>query len=181
MRNARKAIDELRDIDVSTLNTLDKLLPVLKAQLELIGDGDLQLVNRGDIYSTKLPFFFLQYSLLTAWITTSCKIVRTVGNKDNEGYIDLTNNVSGYSTQPIHVRATVWLPWTVTHGEIGLDLSLFYGLVKDDIALIEHAMSTVTDPFFKNYYSERFASALQDVLLLVYTTNEMVAFYEWRR
>ena len=181
MRKAKQILNELRDTDVSTLNTLDKILPLLKTQLKLINKSDLDLVNRGDIYSIKIPVYFLQHSFFNMWLRNAASTVNHLGNKDGAGYIDLTNEVSGYTTKPIDVRLTVWLPWTIADSEIGLDLNLFYGLVEDDLVAIETVMSTVTDPFFKNYYSQRFASALQDILLVVYTINEMVAFYEWRR
>ena len=181
MRKAKQILNELRDTDVSTLNTLDKILPLLKTQLKLINKSDLDLVNRGDIYSIKIPVYFLQHSFFNMWLRNAASTVNHLGNKDGAGYIDLTNEVSGYTTKPIDVRLTVWLPWTITNSENGLDLNLFYGLVEDDLVAIETVMSTVTDPFFKNYYSQRFASALQDILLVVYTINEMVAFYEWRR
>ena len=181
MRKAKQILNELRDTDVSTLNTLDKILPLLKTQLKLINKSDLDLVNRGDIYSIKIPVYFLQHSFFNMWLRNAASTVYHLGNKDGAGYIDLTNEVSGYTTKPIDVRLTVWLPWTIADSEIGLDLNLFYGLVEDDLVVIETVMSTVTDPFFKNYYSQRFASALQDILLVVYTINEMVAFYEWRR
>ena len=181
MRKAKQILNELRDTDLSTLNTLDKILPLLKTQLKLINKSDLDLVNRGDIYSIKIPVYFLQHSFFNMWLRNAASTVNHLGNKDGAGYIDLTNEVSGYTTKPIDVRLTVWLPWTIADSEIGLDLNLFYGLVEDDLVAIETVMSTVTDPFFKNYYSQRFASALQDILLVVYTINEMVAFYEWRR
>jgi hypothetical protein len=181
MRKAKQILNELRDTDVSTLNTLDKILPLLKTQLKLINKSDLDLVNRGDIYSIKIPVYFLQHSFFNVWLRNAASTVNHLGNKDGAGYIDLTNEVSGYTTKPIDVRLTVWLPWTIANSENGLDLNLFYGLVEDDLVVIETVMSTVTDPFFKNYYSQRFASALQDILLVVYTINEMVAFYEWRR
>ena len=181
MRKAKQILNELRDTDVSTLNTLDKILPLLKTQLKLINKSDLDLVNRGDIYSIKIPVYFLQHSFFNVWLRNAASTVNHLGNKDGAGYIDFTNEVSGYTTKPIDVRLTVWLPWTIADSEIGLDLNLFYGLVEDDLVAIEIVMSTVTDPFFKNYYSQRFASALQDILLVVYTINEMVAFYEWRR
>ena len=181
MRKAKQILNELRDTDLSTLNTLDKILPLLKTQLKLINKSDLDLVNRGDIYSIKIPVYFLQHSFFNMWLRNAASTVKHLGNKDGAGYIDLTNEVSGYTTKPIDVRLTVWLPWTIADSEIGLDLNLFYGLVEDDLVAIETVMSTVTDPFFKNYYSQRFASALQDILLVVYTINEMVAFYEWRR
>lgn len=181
MRKAKQILNELRDTDVSTLNTLDKILPLLKTQLKLINKSDLDLVNRGDIYSIKIPVYFLQHSFFNMWLRNAASTVNHLGNKDGAGYIDLTNEVSGYTTKPIDVRLTVWLPWTIANSENGLDLNLFYGLVEDDLVVIETVMSTVTDPFFKNYYSQRFASALQDILLVVYTINEMVAFYEWRR
>ena len=181
MRKAKQILNELRDTDLSTLNTLDKILPLLKTQLKLINKSDLDLVNRGDIYSIKIPVYFLQHSFFNVWLRNAASTVNHLGNKDGAGYIDLTNEVSGYTTKPIDVRLTVWLPWTIADSEIGLDLNLFYGLVEDDLVAIETVMSTVTDPFFKNYYSQRFASALQDILLVVYTINEMVAFYEWRR
>lgn len=181
MRKAKQILNELRDTDVSTLNTLDKILPLLKTQLKLINKTDLDLVNRGDIYSIKIPVYFLQHSFFNMWLRNAASTVNHLGNKDGAGYIDLTNEVSGYTTKPIDVRLTVWLPWTIADSENGLDLNLFYGLVEDDLVAIETVMSTVTDPFFKNYYSQRFASALQDILLVVYTINEMVAFYEWRR
>lgn len=181
MRKAKQILNELRDTDVSTLNTLDKILPLLKTQLKLINKSDLDLVNRGDIYSIKIPVYFLQHSFFNMWLRNAASTVNHLGNKDGAGYIDLTNEVSGYTTKPIDVRLTVWLPWTIANSENGLDLNLFYGLVEDDLVAIETVMSTVTDPFFKNYYSQRFASALQDILLVVYTINEMVAFYEWRR
>ena len=180
MRKAKQILNELRDTDVSTLNTLDKILPLLKTQLKLINKSDLDLVNRGDIYSIKIPVYFLQHSFFNMWLRNAASTVNHLGNKDGAGYIDLTNEVSGYTTKPIDVRLTVWLPWTIANSENGLDLNLFYGLVEDDLVVIETVMSTVTDPFFKNYYSQRFASALQDILLVVYTINEMVAFYEWR-
>ena len=181
MRKAKQILNELRDTDVSTLNTLDKILPLLKTQLKLINKSDLDLVNRGDIYSIKIPVYFLQHSFFNMWLRNAASTVNHLGNKDGAGYIDLTNEVSGYTTKPIDVRLTVWLPWAIANSENGLDLNLFYGLVEDDLVVIETVMSTVTDPFFKNYYSQRFASALQDILLVVYTINEMVAFYEWRR
>lgn len=181
MRKAKQILNELRDTDLSTLNTLDKILPLLKTQLKLINKSDLDLVNRGDIYSIKIPVYFLQHSFFNMWLRNAASTVNHLGNKDGAGYIDLTNEVSGYTTKPIDVRLTVWLPWTIANSENGLDLNLFYGLVEDDLVAIETVMSTVTDPFFKNYYSQRFASALQDILLVVYTINEMVAFYEWRR
>ena len=181
MRKAKQILNELRDTDLSTLNTLDKILPLLKTQLKLINKSDLDLVNRGDIYSIKIPVYFLQHSFFNMWLRNAASTVKHLGNKDGAGYIDLTNEVSGYTTKPIDVRLTVWLPWAITNSENGLDLNLFYGLVEDDLVAIETVMSTVTDPFFKNYYSQRFASALQDILLVVYTINEMVAFYEWRR
>ena len=181
MRKAKQILNELRDTDVSTLNTLDKILPLLKTQLKLINKSDLDLVNRGDIYSIKIPVYFLQHSFFNVWLRNAASTVNHLGNKDGAGYIDLTNEVSGYTTKPIDVRLTVWLPWVIAKSENGLDLNLFYGLVEDDLVAIETVMSTVTDPFFKNYYSQRFASALQDILLVVYTINEMVAFYEWRR
>ncbi len=181
MRKAKQILNELRDTDVSTLNTLDKILPLLKTQLKLINKSDLDLVNRGDIYSIKIPVYFLQHSFFNMWLRNAASTVNHLGNKDGAGYIDLTNEVSGYTTKPIDVRLTVWLPWTIANSENGLDLNLFYGLVEADLVAIETVMSTVTDPFFKNYYSQRFASALQDILLVVYTINEMVAFYEWRR
>ena len=181
MRKAKQILNELRDTDVSTLNTLDKILPLLKTQLKLINKSDLDLVNRGDIYSIKIPVYFLQHSFFNMWLRNAASTVKHLGNKDGAGYIDLTNEVSGYTTKPIDVRLTVWLPWAIANSENGLDLNLFYGLVEDDLVVIETVMSTVTDPFFKNYYSQRFASALQDILLVVYTINEMVAFYEWRR
>lgn len=181
MRKAKQILNELRDTDVSTLNTLDKILPLLKTQLKLINKSDLDLVNRGDIYSIKIPVYFLQHSFFNMWLRNAASTVNHLGNKDGAGYIDLTNEVSGYTTKPIDVRLTVWLPWAIANSENGLDLNLFYGLVEDDLVAIETVMSTVTDPFFKNYYSQRFASALQDILLVVYTINEMVAFYEWRR
>ena len=181
MRKAKQILNELRDTDVSTLNTLDKILPLLKTQLKLINKTDLDLVNRGDIYSIKIPVYFLQHSFFNMWLRNAASTVNHLGNKDGAGYIDLTNEVSGYTTKPIDVRLTVWLPWAIANSENGLDLNLFYGLVEDDLVVIETVMSTVTDPFFKNYYSQRFASALQDILLVVYTINEMVAFYEWRR
>ena len=181
MRKAKQILNELRDTDVSTLNTLDKILPLLKTQLKLINKSDLDLVNRGDIYSIKIPVYFLQHSFFNIWLRNAASTVNHLGNKDGAGYIDLTNEVSGYTTKPIDVRLTVWLPWVIAKSENGLDLNLFYGLVEDDLVAIETVMSTVTDPFFKNYYSQRFASALQDILLVVYTINEMVAFYEWRR
>ena len=181
MRKAKQILNELRDTDVSTLNTLDKILPLLKTQLKLINKSDLDLVNRGDIYSIKIPVYFLQHSFFNVWLRNAASTVNHLGNKDGAGYIDLTNEVSGYTTKPIDVRLTVWLPWAIANSENGLDLNLFYGLVEDDLVVIETVMSTVTDPFFKNYYSQRFASALQDILLVVYTINEMVAFYEWRR
>ncbi len=181
MRKAKQILNELRDTDLSTLNTLDKILPLLKTQLKLINKSDLDLVNRGDIYSIKIPVYFLQHSFFNMWLRNAASTVNHLGNKDGAGYIDLTNEVSGYTTKPIDVRLTVWLPWTIANSENGLDLNLFYGLVEDDLVVIETVMSTVTDPFFKNYYSQRFASALQDILLVVYTINEMVAFYEWRR
>lgn len=181
MRKAKQILNELRDTDVSTLNTLDKILPLLKTQLKLINKSDLDLVNRGDIYSIKIPVYFLQHSFFNMWLRNAVSTVNHLGNKDGAGYIDLTNEVSGYTTKPIDVRLTVWLPWAIANSENGLDLNLFYGLVEADLVAIETVMSTVTDPFFKNYYSQRFASALQDILLVVYTINEMVAFYEWRR
>lgn len=181
MRKAKQILNELRDTDLSTLNTLDKILPLLKTQLKLINKSDLDLVNRGDIYSIKIPVYFLQHSFFNMWLRNAASTVNHLGNKDGAGYIDLTNEVSGYTTKPIDVRLTVWLPWAIANSENGLDLNLFYGLVEDDLVVIETVMSTVTDPFFKNYYSQRFASALQDILLVVYTINEMVAFYEWRR
>ena len=181
MRKAKQILNELRDTDLSTLNTLDKILPLLKTQLKLINKSDLDLVNRGDIYSIKIPVYFLQHSFFNMWLRNAASTVKHLGNKDGAGYIDLTNEVSGYTTKPIDVRLTVWLPWVIANSEIGLDLNLFYVLVEDDLVAIETVMSTVTDPFFKNYYSQRFASALQDILLVVYTINEMVAFYEWRR
>ena len=181
MRKAKQILNELRDTDLSTLNTLDKILPLLKTQLKLINKSDLDLVNRGDIYSIKIPVYFLQHSFFNVWLRNAASTVNHLGNKDGAGYIDLTNEVSGYTTKPIDVRLTVWLPWTIANSENGLDLNLFYGLVEDDLVVIETVMSTVTDPFFKNYYSQRFASALQDILLVVYTINETVAFYEWRR
>lgn len=181
MRKAKQILNELRDTDLSTLNTLDKILPLLKTQLKLINKSDLDLVNRGDIYSIKIPVYFLQHSFFNMWLRNAASTVNHLGNKDGAGYIDLTNEVSGYTTKPIDVRLTVWLPWAIANSENGLDLNLFYGLVEDDLVAIETVMSTVTDPFFKNYYSQRFASALQDILLVVYTINEMVAFYEWRR
>ena len=181
MRKAKQILNELRDTDVSTLNTLDKILPLLKTQLKLINKSDLDLVNRGDIYSIKIPVYFLQHSFFNMWLRNAASTVNHLGNKDGAGYIDLTNDVTGYTTKPIDVRLTVWLPWAIANSENGLDLNLFYGLVEDDLVAIETVMSTVTDPFFKNYYSQRFASALQDILLVVYTINEMVAFYEWRR
>ncbi len=181
MRKAKQILNELRDTDVSTLNTLDKILPLLKTQLKLINKSDLDLVNRGDIYSIKIPVYFLQHSFFNVWLRNAASTVNHLGNKDGAGYIDLTNEVSGYTTKPIDVRLTVWLPGVIANSENGLDLNLFYGLVEGDLVAIETVMSTVTDPFFKNYYSQRFASALQDILLVVYTINEMVAFYEWRR
>ncbi len=181
MRKAKQILNELRDTDLSTLNTLDKILQLLKTQLKLINKSDLDLVNRGDIYSIKIPVYFLQHSFFNMWLRNAASTVNHLGNKDGAGYIDLTNEVSGYTTKPIDVRLTVWLPWTIANSENGLDLNLFYGLVEADLVVIETVMSTVTDPFFKNYYSQRFASALQDILLVVYTINEMVAFYEWRR
>ena len=181
MRKAKQILNELRDTDLSTLNTLDKILPLLKTQLKLINKSDLDLVNRGDIYSIKIPVYFLQHSFFNMWLRNAASTVNHLGNKDGAGYIDLTNEVSGYTTKPIDVRLTVWLPWVIANSENGLDLNLFYGLVEDDLVAIETVMSTVTDPFFKNYYSQRCASALQDILLVVYTINEMVAFYEWRR
>lgn len=181
MRKAKQILNELRDTDLSTLNTLDKILPLLKTQLKLINKSDLDLVNRGDIYSIKVPVYFLQHSFFSVWLRNAASTVNHLGNKDGAGYIDLTNEVSGYTTKPIDVRLTVWLPGVIANSENGLDLNLFYGLVEGDLVAIETVMSTVTDPFFKNYYSQRFASALQDILLVVYTINEMVAFYEWRR
>ena len=59
MRNVKLTLDELRGTDLSTLNTLDKLLPILKTQLKLISSRDLELVNRGDLYSIKTPVYFL--------------------------------------------------------------------------------------------------------------------------
>lgn len=181
MRKAKQILNELRDTDLSTLNTLDKILPILKTQLKLISKPDLDSVKRGDIYSIKVPVYFLQHSFFSVWLRNATITVNHLGNKDGAGYIDLTNDVTGYTTKPIDVRLTVWLPWTIADSENGLDLNLFYGLVEGDLVAIETVMSTVTDPFFKNYYSQRFASALQDILLVVYTINEMVAFYEWRR
>lgn len=181
MRKAKLALDELRDTELSTLNTLDKILPILKTQLKLISRYDLELVNRGDLYSIKLPMYFLQHMFFTMWLRDATIKVTHLGNKEDTGYIDLTNEVPGYTTKPIEVRLTTWLPWTITEAENGLDLSLFYGMVEDDIFAIETAMLAVTDPFFKNYYDKRLASALQDLLMVVYTINEMVAFYEWRR
>lgn len=180
MRNVRRSVEGLQGVDLSTLNKLDKLLPLLKEQLNLISDRDLRLVSRGDIYSISLPMFFLQYSFFSQWLRKSVATISLHGNVDGEGYINLTNEVHGYSTNAISVRITTWLPWNIMDGN-GVDLSLFYGMVKEDITYVEKAMSTVTDPFFKNYYDQRFASALQDLLLVIYTINEMVAFYEWRR
>lgn len=180
MRNVRQKVEALKGVDLSTLTKLDKVLPLLKEQLNLISDRDLRLVSRGDIYSISLPMFFLQYSFFNQWLRKSVAIVKLHGNTDGEGYINLTNEVQGYTTNAINVRITSWLPWNIMDGK-GVDLSLLYGMLKEDIAYIEKVMLTVTDPFFKNYYDQRFASALQDILLVVYTINEMVAFYEWRR
>lgn len=181
MRNVKLTLDELRGTDLSTLNTLDKLLPILKTQLKLISSRDLELVNRGDLYSIKTPVYFLQHTFYSMWLRYATIKITHIGNKQDTGYLDLNNEVSGYTTKPIEVRLTTWLPWAITEAENGLDLNLFYGMVEDDIVAIETAMLAVTDPFFKNYYDKRLASALQDLLMIVYTINEMVAFYEWRR
>lgn len=180
MRKQRKVLNELRDTDVSSLNSLDKLLPILKQQLDLLSDRDLQQIQGNDIYTIKVPVFFLQYDFFREWLKSSITKVSVLGNVEGKGYIDLDKTVTGYHTSATDMRISKWVPWQVIE-ETGIRLDLFYAIVRTDLAAMEKVMLTVTDPYFKNYYDQRFASALQDVLLVVYTINEMVAFYEWRR
>lgn len=180
MRKQRKILNELRDTDVSSITSLDKMLPILKQQLDLLTERDLQQVQGNDIYTIHIPVFFLQYDFFREWLKASITKVSVLGNIDGKGYIDLDKTVPGYHTIATDMRISKWIPWQVIE-ETGIRLDLFYAIVKTDLAAIEKVMLTVTDPYFKNYYDQRFASALQDVLLVVYTINEMVAFYEWRR
>ncbi len=180
MRKQRKILNELRDTDVSSITSLDKMLPILKQQLDLLTERDLQQVQGNDIYTIHIPVFFLQYDFFREWLKVSITKVSVLGNMDGKGYIDLDKTVPGYHTIATDMRISKWIPWQVIE-ETGIRLDLFYAIVKTDLAAIEKVMLTVTDPYFKNYYDQRFASALQDVLLVVYTINEMVAFYEWRR
>lgn len=180
MRKQRKILNELRDTDVSSITSLDKMLPILKQQLDLLTERDLQQVQGNDIYTIHIPVFFLQYDFFREWLKASITKVSVLGNIDGKGYIDLDKTVPGYHTIATDMRISKWIPWQVIE-ETGIRLDLFYAIVKTDLVAIEKVMLTVTDPYFKNYYDQRFASALQDVLLVVYTINEMVAFYEWRR
>ncbi len=180
MRKQRLVINSLRDVDIVTLDTLDKILPILKEQLTLINEADLRRVNHSDIYQIKVPVNFLQYDFFKQWLKNSLTKISVHRNNENHGYIDLNTSVTGWIRQPQDVRITVWIPWQLID-ESGLQLDSFYNMVKDDIVTITKTISNVKDPYFKKYYEQRLASALQDILLIVYTINEMVAFYEWRR
>lgn len=181
MRNARAKLETLVDVEVSSYNTLEKILPVLKEQLELINPKYLRMVGSGDVAGLELPVYFLQYFFFTQWLRASLKTVSTKGNLDGKGYINLTNEVSGYSVTPLKVRVSLWLPYSVMNENGSVSIDLFYGMVRDDIANIELVMKSVTDPFFKSYYDQRFAASLQDVVYVAYAINHMVAFYEWKR
>lgn len=180
MRNARMRLDKLRDLEVATLNDLSKIIPVLRGQLSLIKPLDLSLVKQGDIYKISNPVHFLQYYFYREWLKNAISTMATSGNKEDTGYLDLNNTIPGYTTQVIDVRVSNWLPFEVI-GNQGVDLVKFYTMVGHDLDVIEKAMTTMTDPFFKNYYSKKLAVVLQDLLIVIYSINDMVAFYEWRR
>lgn len=180
MRNQRMRIDSLRDIDLVSLNTLDKITPLLREQLSLISPRDLNMVNNNDLYQISVPVYFLQYYFYKEWLKSTMTTISTDGNKEGKGYINLDNKVPGYTKEALEVRLSNWIPIDVIETN-GINLVKLYEQIGSDLNLIEKVMTSVSDPFFKNYYDKRLAIVLQDVLLVLYTINEMVAFYEWRR
>lgn len=178
MRNAISVILKQEAVDVTELNTLAKILPILKVHLDLIDNDQLNILSSDDLFSVIISTKFTQYSHFTQWLSQSLKTILKNGNIENTGYIDLDKSTKGYVKNPLAIHLLTWLPDS-TLDEDGTHLNLFYAMVKQDINSIEKVMETVTDPYFNKYYDTKLATALQEILLVIYAVNRMVAFYEW--
>lgn len=181
MRKAQLVLNKLKNSSLDELDTLAKILPVIKEQLALIDSKHLSRVTRGDLFNIYLPVHFLRYPHYKTWLIKTIKIIRTDGNLQDKGYTPLDTSVEGYTLNARKQALLTWIPSIVIDAELYTDINLFYAMVIEDVNSMVKIIETVTDPFFKTYYDQKFALALQDSLLVIYTINELVAYYEWRR
>lgn len=177
MRKPRRILEIYRGTDVSSLNTLDKIIPVIREQIELAKGLNLYQVDPGDLYKISVPVYFANYKFLRTWMAESLHTINRYGNDQHTGYINTSNLTPGYSVNGADVRLLSWLE----QNSHDVDLAIFYGSINNMLRNIEEAMSKVNDEFFKNYYDQRLASALQDISMIIFTINEVIVFHEWRR